>query len=349
MPARTNPETAVYALTQDGARLGRRIADALQAQLYAPERFAAAVEAAPFATLSALLSETFARYDRHLFIAATGIVVRVLAPLLTSKATDPAVAVMDQQGRFAISLLSGHLGGANAFAQEVADLVQAQAVITTGTDSAGLPAIDELARRAGLRVENLERIKRVNAALLQGERPLVHDPEDWLGLQDAQAEEHFQRVDAAQEGRSTPLVWVDWRESVPENALVLRPPSLCLGLGCRKGASMVTIKGAVRALFEEKGLSLASLWRCGSVEAKRGEPGLLQAAAELGKELIFFPAQELDAAGAPHFSAKALQAVGTGSVAEAAALLLARTKTLMVEKTVRSGVTLAVAKRSPGA
>jgi cobalamin biosynthesis protein CbiG len=351
MPARNNPDTAVYALTQTGARLGRRLADALCAQLYTPARFATSVDATPFETLSELVLETFPRYRRHLFIAATGIVARVLAPLLTSKTRDPAVVVMDQQGRFAISFLSGHLGGANAFAQEVAGLVQATPVITTGTDAAGLPAVDELARRAGLRVEHPERIKPVNAALLDGLRPRLFDPENWLGLKGAREDEHFLRVDEedARGEASAPLVWAGWKVQAPENALILRPPCLCLGLGCRKGAPTESIEHFVREAFAEQGLSLASLWRCGSVEAKRGEPGLLEAAGRLGVELVFFPAQALAAAGAPHFSAKALQAVGTGSVAEASALLLANTKTLLVEKSVRGGVTLAVAKRSPGA
>lgn len=353
MPAHNSPETAIYALTEDGARLGRRLADALSGRLYAPARFAAAHGATGFATLGELVDKTFHSAQRHVFIAATGIVVRVIAPLLVSKATDPAVVALDQQGRFAISLVSGHLGGANELACEIAAFTGGQAVITTATDTGGLPAVDVLARRAGLFVENPNRIKGVNAALLEGKHARVVDVEGWLGVAGPEWEAYLEVIqpeEARRAAADSALVWVDWRTGEETRggagALVLRPPCLCLGLGCRRGAPASAIEECIRSFFEAKGLALASLWRCGSVKAKRDEAGLLEAVARLGKELVFFSPEELNTVRTPNPSAKAAEAVGASSVSEAAALLLAQTGELMVEKTVCAGMTLALAIRS---
>jgi cobalt-precorrin 5A hydrolase len=107
---------------------------------------------------------------------STGIVVRIIAPLIRSKLEDPAVVVVDDRGNHAISLLSGHLGGANALAAEVAELIRAKPVITTATDVNQILAIDVLAKEKHLIIENPEAIKIVNMALLKGERIGLHDP-----------------------------------------------------------------------------------------------------------------------------------------------------------------------------
>ncbi|MCK7510842.1 MAG: hypothetical protein MZV70_46760 [Desulfobacterales bacterium] len=125
--------------------------------------------AVPFASLKTALAERFRAYRGHVCVMATGIVVRLLAGLLVHKAEDPAVVVVDEGGGFAISLVSGHLGGANALARQVAAVLGARPVITTATDVNGVPAVDVVALELGLAVENPEAIKAVNMALLAGE------------------------------------------------------------------------------------------------------------------------------------------------------------------------------------
>ena len=119
-----------------------------------------------FGSLTEMVAASFRRYEGHVFIMATGIVVRTVAGLLVHKTEDPAVVVVDDRGMFAISLLSGHLGGANRLAGEVAAAIGAQPVITTATDMNAVPAIDVLALELGLRIENPNAIKTVNMALL---------------------------------------------------------------------------------------------------------------------------------------------------------------------------------------
>jgi len=191
------------------------------------------------------------------------------------------------------------------------------------------------------------RIKNLNAALLEGERVRVEDPEDWLGLAGAGLEAYYERA-SADEAATALLARVECFEAglrPDDGALLLHPPCLCLGIGCRRGIAAADVEEFVRRFFAEQGLALASLWRLGSIEAKRDEAGLVEAAQRLGRELVFFSAGRLNRVVVPHPSAKAAAAVGTASVCEAAALLLARTETLMRGKTVWNGITLALARR----
>lgn len=113
--------------------------------------------------------QAWKKADGLVFVMACGIVVRAIAPLLRSKAEDPAVVVMDVQGQFAISLLSGHLGGANALAKQLAAISKGLPVITTGTDVEGTLAFDLFAQEQDLRIENLDALKAVSAAMIEGE------------------------------------------------------------------------------------------------------------------------------------------------------------------------------------
>ncbi|MEW5775060.1 MAG: cobalamin biosynthesis protein [Thermodesulfobacteriota bacterium] len=341
------PGTAVYALTAVGARLGRVLAARLGGDLYLPDRLAAEHGGRPFGSLPPLVGDTWRRYGRHVFVAAAGIAVRAVAPLLAGKDRDPAVVVVDQRGRYAVSLVSGHLGGANALAREVAAVTSGQAVVTTATDVEGVPAVDDLARERGLAVSDPAMIKPVNLALLAGDPIQVCDPEGWLGLA-APGPEWEGRISAVPDlgvwNPARPGVVVSWRSVPPQpEMLVLHPPCLCVGVGCRRGAPAGEIESALRTMLEEEGLALASVLCLGTVTDKQDEEGLLAAAAGLGKGLFFFSPGDLAEVATPNPSAVVERRMGTPSVCEAAALLLSGSDALLVEKRVLGGVTLAVA------
>jgi len=173
---------AVWAITPNGAALAVRIAAALPgADVFATDRLEGLPESAVrFRSLAEAVAGHFHRCDGHVFIMATGIVVRSVAGLLVHKTADPAVVVVDDRGTFAVSLLSGHLGGANRLAGQVAAAIGAQPVITTATDVNAVPAIDVLAAERGLKIENPQAIKTVNMALLTGSpvEQLAHGDQD---------------------------------------------------------------------------------------------------------------------------------------------------------------------------
>ncbi|WP_243357952.1 cobalt-precorrin 5A hydrolase [Fundidesulfovibrio terrae] len=337
---------AVYALTPQGARLARGLAGEFGADLYLPRKLAGPDEKA-FDSLPAQVAEVFHSYQGHLFVAACGIVVRAVAPLLKGKSQDPAVVALDQAGRHAVSLLSGHLGGANDLARRAAAVSGGEAVITTATDTAGLPSLDLLARDSNLAIENLGAVKNVNAGLLEGRIVQVFDPEARLvipqahcGLFEWVGAPHLLEADR-------PCVAVSWREgSFPAACLKLRPRVVVAGTGCRKGTPASEIVEAVREACARRGVAVKSLAALASIEAKRGEPGLREAADVLGLDLIFFPASRLGEVAVPNPSANALKHMGVESVCEAAALLATGADTLLLPKMKTKTVTVALAAAS---
>ena len=170
------------------------------ADLYLPPELAREFGGREFFRLRDLLAETFSRYSGHVFLTAAGIVVRGIAPLLRGKEEDPAVVVLDQKGEYAVSLLSGHLGGGNRLAREVAAVTGGRAVITTATDSLGLPAAEELARDTEMHIPDLRAATPVNAALANRRILQLRDPEERLGLA-ARLDPEFplRRVETAEE------------------------------------------------------------------------------------------------------------------------------------------------------
>ena len=166
---------AVVSITRHGVALAGRVVAALPgARLFAPEKLAAEARlAAPRAsstyaiTTAEQLGVLFAEYEAIVVIVSLGAVVRMIAPHLKSKETDPAIVVLDEGGRFAIPVLSGHRGGANALAGRLAAALGAQAVLTTASDSLGTIGVDLLGREFGWTIEaSHDALVRASAAVV---------------------------------------------------------------------------------------------------------------------------------------------------------------------------------------
>ncbi|MFF9003747.1 precorrin-3B C(17)-methyltransferase [Streptomyces achromogenes] len=268
----------------------------------------------------------FAECEQLVCFLATGAVVRLLAPLLAGKAADPGVVCVDEGGRFAVSLLGGHGGGANELAREVGVLLGAEPVVTTATDAVGLPGLDTL----GLPYEGA--VAAVSRALLDGEPVALAAEVAWP----------LPPLPVADEGAYT--IRVTDRDAVPgEREVLLRPPSLVVGVGASKGAPAGEVLALVEGALREAGLSARSVAELATVDAKAGEPGIVAAAERLGVPLVTYPAEELAGVAVPNPSAAPLAAVGTPSVAEAAALL--RGGELLVPKRKSAMATCAVVRR----
>ncbi len=378
----------IYALTPQGAVLGAHIARIMYADLCLPhslavragvpshadhaglDLFAAlgilptnapACEPMLFTSLGKATAERFTQYAGHIFIAACGIVVRVIAPLLRSKEHDPAVVALDQHGSHVISLLSGHLGGANELAKQVASITGGQAVITTATDTEQLPSMDMLAVQNNLAIADIRAVRHVNAALLAGTPVILDDPLDMLGLAKHTAGQFIHAMpsgaspSANMHDQAPPKVSVTLHHRPAQHAapnhLVLHPRCLHAGMGCRKGVSDEKLINHLLKTMLQHDLAPKALCAMTSVEAKRGEPGLHRAAERLCLPLYFFNANTLAAIDVPHPSTRVSQAVGTPSVAEASALASARRQgrsaTLLIPKTAAGDITTAVAQEVP--
>jgi cobalt-precorrin 5A hydrolase len=348
---------AIIAITPGGARLGRGLREKLDgADLFIPAKHAgeAGAGAVIFAVeLKELVRQLWPDYRGFVFIMAAGIVVRVIAPHLRGKEIDPAVVVMDEAGAFAVSLLSGHLGGANELALKLAGLSGGQAVITTATDVNGLPAWDEVARREGLRIEPVKNIRRLNTLLLEGERIVLVDRRRRIAR-------HFDSVPgvvpmanfaAAQQVEGAGKVFVTHRHipqlEAQDDLLVLRPKDLVVGIGCNRGTPAAEIEAAVEKELRNAFLSPHSIACLATIDAKADEEGLNLFAESRGIPVEYHSAEALNAVGAPSDpSPHAMAAVGAKGVCEPAALLSAGSDALLIKKKVCGNVTVAVAEKA---
>ncbi len=308
-------------------------------------------KARPFdGALGELVGSLFRDYEALVLIMATGIAVRTIAPHLRHKEIDPAVVVMDEQGRHAISLLSGHAGGANALARELAKLLGGGAVITTASDVTGRVALDVLAEEQGWRIEPPGALKGVMAALVNGETVRVYTnvpvpPTIAAAL-------GIRPLSELDDSNLDPVVLITNRR-IPVRSrrlhLYLRPRNLVAGIGCRKGASSRAICDALDGAFGKAGLSLASVRLLTSLDIKQGEAGLLYAAQSLGVPVAFISRDEVrQLAGRYVESEFVKQTVGVGGVCEPAALAASAGGVLILPKTAFRGVTVAIAEDASG-
>lgn len=304
-------------------------------------------------SLGAWTEQMFARMDVLIYVGAAGIAVRAIAPFLKDKMTDPAVLVCDEQGQFVISLLSGHVGGANEWTRKAAKILGAVPVITTASDVQGILAVDVWAKQQKFMIADRNLAKRMAAALVSGQRlGFFNDLSKKIELP-----EEFLNETVCREN-----LWVTWKapadffrafcmrsgwEKCEERVEVLRliPKVLTVGIGCRKQTKEDVIRQAVEQVCSENELDLRAVCRFASIDLKKEEPGIRLFAEELNVPFVTFSSEELkQAAGSFSDSEFVEKTTGVGNVCERSALLGAGFgAVLLVKKVVKNGVTVAVA------
>ncbi len=357
---------ALVAVTRRGLEQARLLRRRLRAgEVHRPERCGPAEHGweVPFAgPLSERVPELFRRCGQIVFFLAAGAVTRLVAGCLGSKDTDPGVLAVDEAGAFVIPLLSGHKGGANAFARTVAGCLGATPVITTASDVVGGLSLDLLEDAFGWTASPRERLKPAARALVDGEPvALVQEVGSrggWVDEMELPANVTAVRDAAALAGRPfAHVLWVtdrlveDRGGIGEEKVLWYRPRSLVLGVGCERGVSSAALEEGLARFLREQRYSLGSIGTLATVELKADEAGLLELAARHGWQTVFYSAEELAAVAAtPNPSEVVARCVGTPGVAEPAALLAAGAGSLLVEKQVMhstlapQGMTFALAR-----
>lgn len=362
-----NKRIAVVAITRHGIALAARIVAVLPgAHLLAPEKFCAEAEAAAPGTaicyvgkLGEQIPALFETFDGIIAIVPLGAMVRMMAPHLKGKEQDPGVVVLDVACHYAIPVLAGHLGGANALAGHLARALGALPVLTTASDAHETLAVDLLGRELGWTfTASQQALLRASAAVVN-EEPVALVQEagsrDWWmrhanGRSSAlpaniRLLEKIEELDPARYGA---VLWITHRqpealpaalhEAIRDRLVVYTPPQadmkVALGIGCDSGTPLDTIARAVDAALQQAGVQASDVDAVGSIDLKAGEPGLLQLAAARGWHIRFYPAAELSAVAVPNPSEVVRKYTGTPSVSEAAALLAAQTgmSRLLVEK-----------------
>jgi cobalt-precorrin 5A hydrolase/precorrin-3B C17-methyltransferase len=317
--------------TQAGHRAALRLAGALPG---------CSVHSGP---IQEQLREAWGTCDAIVAFLATGATVRLIAPLLAGKATDPGVVCVDEAARYAVALLGGHAGGANELAARVAEVLGAQPVVTTATDAAGIAALDGL----GFAVANREAVAPVTRAMLDGE-PIGWRCDAVWPLPPLPA-----NVGAAHSARHGIVVTDRAGDGAARGSatILLHPPSLVLGIGASRGVAERELRELVDHVLGAAGLAPESVRCIATADVKADEAGLVSFAALQGWPLETYAAAILSQVDVPNPSAIVERAVGTPSVSEAAALLAARAHgraaELVVPKTASAMATVAVARLVP--
>jgi cobalt-precorrin 5A hydrolase len=358
---------AVYAITKHGVDVAKRLCDELPgADLYVPEgkRSLVSVSTLPLPLpMSPLLADIFTAYDCHVFVISVGAVVRMIAPLIKDKKVDPAVVCVDDDARFAICVLSGHVGRGNSMTARVAEALGAQAVITTASDVRGTLTVDILGRDLGWTLDDPDRNVTRGCAAVVNAAPVVfvHETGDpgWWPEDRALPEgvQYATSLGDVEPSRFEVLLVAtdrDFRETHPQhwrNAVIYRPKSLVLGLGCDRGASVEMVERGVLALLAKHRLSPKSVKAIATVDRKQDESAFLALSERFGWPFQVYPAPELDRVpGIENPSETVKLHVGSRGVAEPAALLCAGAANLLVPKEVYTepdagrSMTLAVAR-----
>lgn len=338
---------ALVSFTAKGCRLNALLCQALSREGYDVEAWGKE----PYAGEQGLKSlaeplktwtgRMFQEKDGILFIGASGIAVRSIAPFVQSKDKDPAIVVMDEKGMFAISLMSGHLGGANELAGILANLTGAIPVITTATDVNGKFAVDVFAKKQNLHIGSLKEAKQVSADILD-EKPvgLLTEfpvegpiPEELTVLKDG---EPF-------DGQTGMVISLNEEKKPFVHTLHLVPRIVTLGLGCRKGKPEEEIEAAVLSLLQRNHLSIHSVKQVSSIDLKKEEPGILAFCEKYQLPFVTYSAEELLKVEGEFSASEFVKSItGVDNVCERSALLASGYGTMIQKKSAGNGVTAAL-------
>ena len=317
--------------------MSERIKNALSGHhstVYVLEKYAGG-GCVPFASLRELTGRIFHTYDALVFVCACGIAVRMIAPYVISKQSDPAVVAVDEQGHFAVSLLSGHLGGANALTGAIARVIGAMPVITTATDAGGRFSPDLFAKANGLHICEPDAAKAVAAAVVDGkpiglrsDYPTIHLPPE---------------IDLQGDCEAGISISSDTQVSPFRTTLHLVPQNIIIGVGCKRNLSPDVLERFLLDTLREHHIALCRVAALHTIDVKKDEPALTAFCRQYRIPLRTFTAEELtNAKGSFTPSEFVMKTVGVDNVCERSAALGGR---LIIRKQTGNGVTFAAAER----
>jgi len=339
-----------FAVTKEGQALARRLQESFKGKLQ------------PISEVKS----AFAKNDVLVFIMAAGIVTRLLAPLIESKAIDPAVLVIDQKGKYVIPLLSGHLGGANDYASDIADFLGAQAVITTASDLCQIMSFEMVASRNNLQIENFAALKQVSALLMQGASIELHTDHEieWESLEldrdslrilhyDPEDERTILRGYQMCAKEDTVAVFLTTRDlpkrddgTYPSNILILRPKDIVVGISCRSLVNDEYVYQALKTALGRQNLPETAIYKLATIPLKVKEPAILALSLRLGVPVEQVDTEDIRKIEYLFIQTPFVQQVtSVGNISAPCAYLASgKGRMLMVRTTFPGGVTLAVAQ-----
>lgn len=330
---------ALVAITKGGYALGQSILkkDATYS-LFTLDKLARVESHKIHTSLKAFIEENFHRYDIWGFIMATGIVVRLTKDLIQDKKTDPGIVVLDQKGKFAISLLSGHLGEANNYTQQLAKLTSGQPVITTASDVMGTISIDLFAKRHDCAIVNFTQAKCITAKIVNGDKILLQSRyplKEPLPKNIAVNKEY-----AGVKGK---IIMTNKMVPFKKDTVRLFKKNIVLGIGCRKDIPSKRLIQWIREVMNQHKLSIHSLKKIASVEIKKEEGALLEASTAFGVPFEVFSIEEIQKVEwLFDGSSFVKQTIGVSAVSEPCGYLASGCGKKLLKKQNKNGMTLSI-------
>ncbi|WP_324825575.1 cobalt-precorrin 5A hydrolase [Sinanaerobacter sp. ZZT-01] len=336
-------EIALVSFTKNGALTAQKIACFIKSIGYIPEAYAKKIDQNEDAVLpleQSLSEWTEAHFskDALIFIGATGIAVRAIAPFIKGKTVDPAVIVVDEKGRFVISLLSGHIGGANRLSEQIAVGIGAVPVITTATDINGKFAVDQWANEQNLFISDMKLAKKIASALLEEKKVGFFSEIPILG----KIPSELTQVEPCSLG-----IAVTTKEKVNlyEETLYLVPRRLTLGIGCRKDTSFEKLERFTNEVLERENIRWSAIDRIATIDIKQEEKGLITLCEKHNLPFETYNAEVLSSLAGDFTPSKFVRSItGVDNVCERAAVHASKGK-LILKKEARDGMTIAIAEK----
>lgn len=347
-------KTAIVAITKHGIEIARRIKQKMaEAEIYVPAKHSdGGTDINWFSEQSTqLVSTLFKTYDALICIFSLGAVIRMVAPHLVDKKSDPAVIVIDDRANHVISALSGHLGGANALTRLVASYLGAQSVITTAADVNETIAVDLVGREFGWTIENFENVTKTSALMVNEEKIAVYQDAGEKGWWHAQLPKNVTIVESIDQVKSpefkAALVISDRTISDPEvrsKSVIYRPKSLVVGIGLHWDTSKDVIESGIKTVFNEKGLAFASIRNISSINREARVKGLEEFSKQYGIPVEIYDKDKLATVSVPNPSETVQKFEGTASVSEASSILSSKGVLVVPKQKFPPNLTVAVSR-----
>ncbi|WP_127529383.1 cobalt-precorrin 5A hydrolase [Paenibacillus kobensis] len=357
----SNPFAAV-AITKHGVEKARGLAARFPGtDLYYMSKFARGDEADKGyqlfeGSVKLILPDLFKKYNGLIIIISLGAVVRMIAPILEDKKKDPAVVVIDDRGEHVISVLSGHLGGANELTREVAAVLGARPVITTASDVQQTIPVDLFGRSLGWVIESFEHATPVSASVVNEERIAVvqetGEPNWWT--YEKPLPDHIRVYSNAKEAIAAKfdaalvitdrLLTSEEEADLLRNGVLYRPKSLVLGIGCNRGTAADEIESVITDTLADMRLSVKSVRNMATIDLKKDEQGLLDVCHQYGWRLETYTPGQLNEVALANPSETVFKYTGAYGVSEPAALLSSGASGWLLEKKKSGNVTISVAR-----
>jgi len=356
---RQRGEYAIIAITKHGVEMARGLAQKFPGtDLYYMSKFARGDEAARGIQLFAgsvrmFFPALWPAYKGLIIIISLGAVVRMIAPLLEDKKKDPAVVVIDDRGENVISVLSGHLGGANELTREVAAVMGARPIITTASDVRKTIPVDLFGRRFGWEWDSADKLTPVSASVVNEEQVAVVNESgerDWW-MHDAPMPpsiREYATIAEAQAAQPQAALVVTHRllareeQSILDNGVLYRPKVIVLGMGCNRGTSAEEIEAVIRETLEELQFSIKSVKALATIELKKDEAGLIAVCEKYGWPFVWYSPQQLNQVQIEDPSDTVYKYTGAYGVSEPAAKLYAGVDQLVLTKKKSGNTTISV-------